>query len=211
VGTVTVRGSAVVPGRPDEAALALDLETVRESAQAAYDDVARRAADLEAVLDELGVPSESRTTTGVSVREQREYDRGRYLHRGFAASSRLNVRTRDAEVAAKLLQQAVGQAGATVGGPWWSLDLENPARVEACREAAVEARRKAEAYADALGMRLAAVVDVREPGLGPRPPELAEQVVFSAAAEEHGAPVPVSPGVVDVRASIEVTFALEPA
>ena len=208
---MTVRGSATVPGRPDEAALAVDLETVRESAQAAYEDIARRSDELEAMLDEAGVPAEMRTTAGISVREHREYVEGRHVHRGYGASSRLNVRTRDAAVAARVLQEAVARAGATVGGPWWSLDTDNPARLAACREAAAEARRKGEAYAEALGLRIASVLEVREPGIGVPRPELEADVMFSSAGEERGRTVPVSPGVLDVRAAVEVTFSLEPA
>ncbi len=59
----------------------------------------------------------------------------------------------------------VAEAGAEVTGPRWSLVPDNPAHEAARRAAASDARRRAEAYADALGLTLGPVAWVAEPGL----------------------------------------------
>ena len=70
-----------------------------------------------------------------------------------------------------------------MAGPRWWIAPDNPARVEACRQAAAEAKRKAEAYADALGLRLGAVAE-----------NPAEPSPFGAAPRMRMAPVAMAAG-----------------
>jgi uncharacterized protein len=79
------------------------------------------------------------------------------------------VRVGDASVVGELIAGAVDR-GAQVSGPAWTIATNNPARVEACKEAALDARRRAQAYADALGVRVGALVAVRDPERAIPPP-----------------------------------------
>jgi uncharacterized protein len=204
MATVTVRGEAVVPGVPDDAVVWLTVAATRARPEEAYDEVAQRSEELDGVLGELGIPREARTTSGVTLHEQYEHGAdGRRQHRGYRAAAKLTVRVADQAVLGPLLRHAVSRADAHVDGPSWRVAADNPVRSDARRAAAVDARRRAEAYADALGVRLGAIVAVAEPGTSPPSPE---GVLFSARQE-----IPVESGEVDVRAAVEVTFALEPA
>ena len=205
MATVTVRGSATVSGVPDDALVWLTLAATRARPEEAYDEVARRSEELDAVLGEVGVPREARTTSGVTLHEQYEHGAdGRRHHRGYRASSRLTARVADQAVLGRLLREAVSRADAHVDGPAWRVAPDNPLRSDARREAALDARRRAEAYADALGVRLGAIVAVAEPGTSP--PPAPDGVLFSARHE-----IPVESGELDVSAAVDVTFALEPA
>lgn len=205
-GTVVVRGHAVVPGEPDEVHLALSVTAVESRADAALAEAARLSEELFSLLSELDVPRQSRSTAGVSVQEEWERREGELIHRGYRASNRIVVRLEAFDTIGRLMNAAVARAKARVEGPWWRIRLENPARVEACRQAVSDARRKAEAYATALGMRLGAVVSVIEPGTDqPRSEAPRPRMMAAGAAPE----VPVEPGQLDVPATVDVTFALE--
>jgi predicted metalloprotease len=121
----------------------------------------------------------------------------------------VTVRLADASIAGRMIRGPSSARRPGVRGPTWWIAPDNPARVEACRRAAVEARRKAEAYADALGLRLGGVVEVREPSPGghaaPRPAVGA----ISMRAVAEPASVEVDPGELNVQAQVEVTFFLE--
>jgi uncharacterized protein YggE len=204
MATVTVRGTATVSGVPDDALVWLTVASTRAGPEEAYDEVARRSEELETVLGELGIAREARTTSGVTLHEQYEHGAdGRRHHRGYRASSKLTVRVADQAVLGRLLRETVSRAEAHVDGPAWRVAPDNPLRSDARREAALDARRRAEAYAEALGARLGAIVAVSEPGTSPPP---SPEGVFSARHE-----IPVDSGELDVHASVEVTFALEPA
>lgn len=108
----------------------------------------------------------------------------------------------------RLMSQAVARARARVDGPPWRFKPDNPARAEACRQAATDARRKAGAYAGALGLRLGEVLKVAEPGTDHDP----EAGLASALLRDAPGPtdMQVRAGHLDVEATVEVTFALEP-
>jgi uncharacterized protein YggE len=214
--TVTVLGDASVRVRPDQAQIQLDVFKVERHSEDAHRDVADRSQRLEALLEELGVPKDRRTTTGVSVAPERSWSGSRWERKGWRAANRIAVRLEDLSVAGRLIAEAVDRAEATVGGPWWVVTPANPARMEACGQAALQARGKAEAYAAAVGLRLGAVVEIREPGTGH--PDRSGQAFVSPApvataargsGEAPPPPIDVEPGEVDVFGSVEVTFALE--
>ena len=162
MATLTVVGRSSVSTPPDEASLVLTVESVRPAAGEALSDVAERARTLVALLDELGVGAAARTTTGVSVGEAGEHRDGVWQHRGYRANERLTVTVGEAATVARVLADAVERAGAAVEGPWWSVSAAHPARADALRAAAGDARVRAEALAAGLGMRLGALVEAVE-------------------------------------------------
>ena len=208
---VSVVGHGSASGTPDEALVSAQLTAVRATPEEAYADVAERSEVLTELLDELRIPLEARTTAGVTLQEERDYVSGEYVHRGYRATNSLALRLTDQTVLARLLREAVSRADARIDGPAWRMANDNPARLEACRRAAVVARAKCEAYADALGLRLGALVLVAEPGLGPPAPR-AEMFARSMAFHDaEAAPeIDVGSGELEVQASVEVTYALEP-
>ena len=205
--TVTARGEAVAPGRPDEGIWTLEVAAVKDMPDAALADVGARSMALDALLDEMGIAKEQRSTTGVTVREELEWVEDKQVHRGFRASNVLTVRLADASVAGTLIQEAIARAAAGVNGPVWWIAPDNPARIEACRAAAADAKRKAEAYAEALGLRIGAVAEIREPAIPMGVMPMARMQSFATAAA--GPAIQVDPGTLDVTAQVEVSFFLE--
>ena len=193
---------------PDHVVVGVEIAHLAPSPDAAYREAAQRSEAFEVLVGELGIDRAARTTTGVTVEEHLEHDhQGRAHHRGFRAANRLSFTLDDPALAGRLLAEAATRARARVSGPWWRIGFDNAARVEACRRAAENARTKGEAYAGALGLRLGAVVDASEPGVG------AEDTMRMRAMAGHFAmaepEIRVDPGQLDVTAHIDVRFALE--
>jgi uncharacterized protein YggE len=208
--TVRVRGFAIVPGEPDEAEVSVNINRLDAEAHSALDDVVRRSSELEELLDELEIPKSARSTSGVSVREEREYDNGRYRHRGYRAANVLRIRLADPKKVGRLVQEASSRSGAQVEGPWWRIALNNPARAEACKEAAADARRKAQAYAESLGVRLGVVLSVTEPGLGGEIHGDPVRLLTAQAASSPGdRELSIEAGDLDVSSAVDVVFRLE--
>lgn len=195
-------------GVPDEALVALEVSVVRPRPEEAFEDVAHRSGMVERVLDELAIEQALRSTSGVTIGEAREYENGRSVLRGYSATNRIAVRVREPDAVAVLLRDAVGRADAHVSGPSWLIAHGNPARAEACREASIDARRRAEAFADGLGMRVGSIVAAQEPGTHAPEPRR-QHPGFAPMLADEAAVIPVSPGEHEVYATVEVTFALE--
>ena len=208
-GTVTVQGKAIVAAQPDEVELLLEISHLARSHQDALSEVARRSQALEAIFERLGIQRAEWTTSGVAVAEQNDWENGRQVFRGYRASNRITVRLDDSERIGRLMNEATTEAQAQVHGPTWRVAHSNPARAEACREAALDARRKAEAYVDALGAKLGDILKVSEPGLRYEPPQPAARMMAMKAEAMAAAPdLTVQAGELDVSAAIEVTFAI---
>ena len=214
-GTVTVRGEALVPGEPDEAHVFIEIKAVERSPQKAMADTSARSDRLQQIFEELDIPPAARATSGISVGDEVEWSSGKRKHLGFHAVNRVSVRLDDAEKVASLIAEATERCEATVRGPSWEIALANPARAEAFRAAAEDARRKADAYASALGVKLGDVLTVIEPGLAVRTHQRHEVMPVPAPAAAPGAAsapardIQIDAGALDIPAAVEVTFALE--
>lgn len=207
MATVTVRGVGEARTSPDEASVTLTIEAIEQKAAAALAKVAERTQAALELCDTLGIEPAARVTAGASIAEHGEHDReGRWQHRGYRAWNQIVLRVGEASVVGELIAGAVDR-GAQVSGPAWTIAPENPVRVEACKEAALDARRRAEAYADALGVRVGALVFIRDPGTGvPPPPRPMRMAAMDTAAVEA---LPVEAGEQLVTAAVEVEFQLE--
>lgn len=205
---VTVRGDALIRSEPDEAVLWITLEALEDSPGAALSDVSARTTELVALLDEVGVAKADRSTTGITVSEEFDHteEKGRYS-RGHHAVSRIAVRLSDPELIGRLIARATGSLAARIDGPQWLISLDNPVRLEAARQAAASASRKAQAYAEGVGAKLGRLVQLSEPGVRHDMPVIraARAVGYSGSP----ASMPIEAGEHEVGASIEATFLLE--
>ena len=193
----------MVRAEPDEALLRITLTTTADAPGEALSDVARRSNSLSALLDELRVDKSDRTTAGVSVSEEFDHTaQGRQLL-GHRAATQVTVRLTDPELIGQLVSRAAGELDAHIDGPRWRIAPDNPVRLEAAREGARDAERKARAYAEGVGMRLGRPLRLAEPEH--------QLIARAAAAGGRFEALSVDPGEHEVSASIEVTFALEPA
>lgn len=207
--TVTTLGRGIATCSPDELEMTVILSVLAAAPDEALDQVAARDATLSSLLDELGVPSADRTTIRATVTEETRYDRQAEaeVRVGYRASAETRVRLHDQGVAGRLMREATGRIDAQVRGPWWRIAPEDPARLEACRLAVADARRRAEAYADAAGLALSALVRLVDSGArGPEPrgTVLAGRSIAVSESVELG----VSSGELEVAASVEATFEL---
>jgi len=209
--TVTVRGSAVVNAQPDEVALDLTVSYLDRTAEAALVEVASRSIELERILTELGIERNRWTTTGASVHEETEWnDKTRqHVHRGFRATNRIHLRLADPQPLGKLMSVAVARSGATIHGPIWSVALDNPARLEACRLAALNAQARAEAYATALGARLGVIVSIAEPGTSVEPIVRKGEGMAMARIVDAPPQLEISAGEMAIQASVLVAYTIE--
>ena len=201
---VSVVGTAVLRAEPDEAMVVVTLSALEDGAGPALEDVARRSEALVSLLDELGVASSDRFTTGVSVHEDFDHTSEGRRSLGHRAVWSIAVRLTDLDLIGRLVTRATTELDARVDGPQWQIAAENPIRLEAARQAAADGQRKARAYAEGVGARLGALIRLAEPESAAFPRRTGRIMAASAAAGE----LLVEPGEQDITATIEVTFAL---
>ena len=212
--TMRVQGQGSAPAVPDGIRFRLTLSATRPRSDEALLDVTDRSERLDALLTELGIRDEARSTSGLSIREQREWvteategaHRERSVHRGFEAQNSILVRLDDPTVSGRLIQRAVEETDALVDGPWWYVAAENPSHLQACTEAALDARRRAEAYAEALGLRLGAVRSIRDSVATPW--EQPRGMMLTGAGRSAAEAIGIDANI-ELSATVTITFDIE--
>lgn len=208
---VQVSASGRADTRPDEARFTVGVDTIAATSREAS---ARNSATINkvaAALQGLGVKEDDLQTRSITL-SRIDYgpNRGR-----FQANNLIEIKVRDIKRAGEALA-AITEAGANVlSGPNLRVsDPENAGR-SAYAAAYRSARARAEAYAQAAGLKVARVLAIRDGGegggRGPYPyPEdsMSMDLQAGAVAQVSAPPPPVQPGITTRQVQIRVDFAL---
>lgn len=203
--TVTATGRADT--RPDEARLQLGVQSQAASAGEASRLNREKMDRVTAALARLGVKADDLQTRNLSL-QRIDYGRERGQ---FRAHNVLEVTIRDmAKVGAAVT--AVTEAGANVmSGPDLRVSDRETASRSAYAAAYRAARSRAEAYAEAAGLKIERVLGIYDGGEygipgPPPPPPVARYESMDAA--QTAAPAPFSPGMSSTEVRVRVDFAL---
>jgi uncharacterized protein YggE len=208
---IVVRGSAQVLVLPDRAVVRVEVDGDGGSRDEAYRQAAPLAQRVDDVVEAHRDGIARLVTAALTVQPRTRWRRGESVRTGWRAARTSVLEVTDFARLGDLFAGLVG-AGGAVAGPFWSVDATNPAYGEARRLAAEDARRRAEAYAGALGLRVTGVAWVAEPGLRAGHPDhggpAVRSLAMAGAAEVGGEDViDVSPDELPIDAAVEVGFA----
>lgn len=192
--------------RPDEARFTAGVETIEPSAAAASTRNSEVINRVVAALRRLGVRDEDVQTRAVTLsRITYGQNRGR-----FQANNLIEVRVRDVARAGEAIA-ATTEAGANVlSGPDLRVSDAETANRSAYANAYRAARGRAEAYAEAAGLRVARVLAIRDFGEAGAPiPYYGEAMDLQARPTAAAPPPPpVQPGMNRSVVQVRVDFAL---
>jgi uncharacterized protein YggE len=207
---VRVQGTATTRTRPDKATLSLRVTQLDRDPSAALRVATERADAVASVLRDAGIPDTGWHTSGVRVAEEWRWERNKSVSYGHRATATFDITvTDDLEIVNTILSKAVA-AGAEVTNQDFVVSPDNAGRQDAYRGAALDAKARATAYANALGLKLGAVRRIDE--ITETRPAPIPRLMAMAAPMEGGAdtaPSAVHVGEVDIDASVTVTFELE--
>lgn len=204
---LTVSAEGMSEGRPDMATINLGVTTEGRTAQAALQENAQRMTALTQALRRAGVAERDIQTSNVSVYPQQQYREGQApVITGYQANNTVTAKVRNIDNTGRVIDAAVAAGGNTVNGVFFSYQDPDEQLDRARRDAIQEARRRAELYASALGMRVHRIVAVSESG-GYAPPII---VTGERMMAQDGAapPTPIAPGQIETRVNVNVTFEL---
>ncbi len=203
---ISVAGRGEVFGTPDTLTVTIGISVGKPTVSEAVDVAARRATDLIAALQGLGVAEQDIQTSNYAIYPEYEYRENQTPRiTGYRVDNSLNVKIRDLDRAGEVLDAATAAAGDEVRVNGVSFVLEdNDALLVAARAAAWEdARTKAEQLAELAGVTLGAPLTISE-SVGSIP------VPYYARAEVAAGDVatPIQPGQETVSVDLTVTFAI---
>ncbi len=210
VPNVAVVGEAFEDVAPDRATLRFGVVTERPTAAAAASENAAVMSAILAELGAMGIPPADMRTEVVSLApinaEERDARGKPKPAQSFRASNILTVFVKPAEKAGDVVGRAIDKGANSVDG----VDYDNTgldAKRDDLRARAVkDAERRARVYAEAAGLRLGRVVEIRP--LSDETPRFYEARVAAAPAAAAVKSVPLQPGVQRVSERVSVVWAL---
>lgn len=205
VGTISVSGEGHVAVAPDMATISVGVTTGGDTAREALDKNNSALSAVAAKLAELGIEARDTQTSGLSLGPRYDPQRlnadGSPVISGYVATNMLTVRVRALDHLGAVLDAVVGQGANMLNGLSFGLQDAAAATDEARQQAMADAKRRAELYAGAAGVKVGSVIAITESG-GVQPVPM----VMGAMAEMKAGSVPVSAGELSVDATLSVTY-----
>lgn len=200
---VTVTGEATVAVAPDAAVIRIGVSTQGKTAAEASSANSQKMAAVLGAIKDAGVAERDVQTAALSLQPQYESTKpGAPRLIGFQVSNQVTVKIRDIKAMPGVLDRAISAGANEMSGIDFVVSEESKLLDQARGKAIADARRKAELYAEAAGGHVGRVVSITEEG-APSPPRP------MVAAMRAGA-VPVAPGEQTLKATVTVSYMLEP-
>ena len=198
---LTVTGEGTVAAAPDSAVIRLGVSSTGKTARAASDANAREMTVVLAAIKESGVADRDIQTTSLSLQPQYDPSKtGAARLIGFQANNQVTVKIRDVGRLPAVLDRAIAGGANEMSGIEFVVSEQGKLLDKARTEAIADARRKAELYATAAGMKVGRVMAISEEGSAPPP--------RAFQALRAGAATPIAPGEQTLRAVVTVSYEL---
>jgi uncharacterized protein YggE len=199
--SIQTSGESVITAKPDRAQIDIGVVTQADSSQVA---ASRNATQLEAVLGQLrrqlGAGADIKTIS-YSLTPNYRYPTGggEPTITGYTATNVVRVTLDDLTQVGKAIDTATSSGANRIQSLQFTLKDRQMAEARALTEAAVNARKKADILAGALGLRVVRVLTVSESS----PVVIPVRDVAYARAE--ATQTPIEPGTIEVRATVSLT------
>ncbi|MEW5898987.1 MAG: SIMPL domain-containing protein [Bacillota bacterium] len=202
---INVTGSGVVKTAPDVADITFAVITEAPQAEGAQAENARLTAKVLEALHNSGISKEDVVTLNYSLFPRHVYQEKKPPQiSGYEARNEIRVTVRDTALVGKIIDVAVKNGANQVRSVVFRAENSLAQKIEALRQAITEARTKADVIVAALGKKIVGVKSATGTWHDDSPPP-----IIYEKATGLGSSVPISPGQVEVRATVEIVYIIE--
>lgn len=208
VTRVMVDGDSIVQAQPDTAILTISVVTQgRHALEAQQENATKTDAVVRALKAAAGAGAEVKTS-GYSIQPQRVYKENQPPSIvGYEVRNSVTVTMGELNKVGTLIDAAAQAGSNEVAGIGFTLRQDRQARDRALSEATREAMSKAQVIAQALGGRVARIVEIQEEGFRPPQPLYARTEMM--APQVASVPTPIEIGTLDIRSRVQLVAEVE--
>ncbi|MDO8877035.1 MAG: SIMPL domain-containing protein [Pseudolabrys sp.] len=200
---LTVTGEATVAVAPDTAVIRIGVTSSAKTAREASEGNAKQVTSVLAAIKDSGISDRDVQTSRLSLQPQYDTTKsGTARLLGFQITNQLTVKVHDIDRLPSFLDRAIAAGANEMSGIEFIVSEQSKLLDQARDDAVADARRKAELYAKAAGVKVGQVVSIAEEGSNP-PPRPMVQAMRAGA-------VPVAPGEQTLRASVTLSYQIVP-
>lgn len=204
--TLTVSAIGQVSATPDQARVSAG---VVQQGKTAREAMMGNATLMTAVFDELeaaGIPKKNITTSQLSLQPQYDYrDRRAPTIKGYEVRNTVTVTSEDIEQVGPMLDALVRAGVNNINQVQFSIKDPKSALDKARADAVAEAKTKAQAMADAAGVKLGPLLSMSESNRGGMPQPV---MMRSARIEMSDAVTPISAGEQTMSVSVNLSYGI---
>lgn len=205
--TMTISATGTASASPDQVRIVFGVESAGVNARDAMADNTRAMTAVFESLDSFGIGRDAISTSGISMNPRYDHrGNGQPRIEGYQVANKVTVTVEDIDALGQVLDGIVGAGVNAINSVTFAVSDTSDMEAEARTEAALKARAKATAYAEALGTDIMGILSVSEATMGRPQPYRAE--AMRAMAMDAGGPVPVSASDVDLSVTLNVVFEL---
>ena len=164
---VAVRGEAYREVAPELARFTVTATARDKDRETALTRLAERAAAIRVLLDSAEPAIDRRETGELRVWPETRRSGERVV--AYHGSVSTTVTVTDFTALGELMLRLAEQDQVEVAGPWWSVRRDSPAYREARQAAIADALTRAREYAEALGARVTALVELSDARMAAEP------------------------------------------
>jgi uncharacterized protein YggE len=213
---ITVMGEGKVAYQPDTAVINLGMQINQAAtSQEAMDQLNQKISDIISAVGKLGVQKDQIITSNYNVSPAYDYKNGSQTVTGYNANETLAIKVEGTDKNPDLVGKITAAAG-TVGsnqvqGVDYSVSSLNNLQQEARIKAIEDARVKAQALAQAAGIKkLGPVVSWEDATNAPQPvPMYGNALAAQSGAGKSVVPAEVPSGTQEVTVDVNVNFAAQ--
>ncbi len=212
--TMTVRGEAVIKVAPDQLTLPVTVHEENTTLRVAKDRHDDKLRKLLKLAGDLGIPKEKIQTSFTAVNPIYDYEKDstRPRLRGYRVETSLDFKLTDFAKLGDFMNGIINAGIEEIGSVSYSLQDEDKIKNDALNLAMEHARDKASRLADTAKVTLdkPLVIDEGDGDIQrPMPPRPMGRMMMAMTAAVAPAPPELPSGVIEIRQSVTVTYALK--
>ena len=206
--SIIAMGEALVTIAPDRALIEISADGHAKKAADAQRMAAESMTSVQNALRSAGVAADAIKTTGYSLTPEYDYVSGQQQFRDYLARNQIEVRVDDLSKLSSVIDASGAAGAATVSG--LKFDLKARATVEqaALKDAVADAMARAGSIAAGANRTLGSIIRISEQRIS-EPVTMRYLTTISGGKAGGGAPTPIEPGEINVRAQVTVTVAIK--
>jgi uncharacterized protein len=210
---LTVAGEAQVSAKPDRAVVTLGATAQADQAADAQQQINQVMTKAIDAIKQAGIAEDKIQTAGLSLYPvySEHGDRPRPANQpqeprivGYRASNTIRITLDDITAVGPIIDAGITAGANQLEGVSFELKDDTAQRAEALKQAAANARQKANALAAATGVNLDSLHEIIEGGVSIVPP----QPMTRHAAFAMETATPVQPGQVQIQAAVTLTYVI---
>ncbi len=204
---ILVSGEGVVEVQPDRAKISVGVVTRDKNPSAVQNSNARAAQDVINSIIALGIERKNISTGNYNFAPNyRHLDNGKRILDGYEATNSVTVIVDDLSLVGKVIDAALNHGANQVDSLSFGLRDKTAYQDQALKIAVLDARRKAEVAAQALGKTIVGVREVSINSASVTAPRNYKMARSMAMEDSANVDTPIESGTLKCSASVHVAF-----